>query len=76
MMTIPMMCLLEETWHTLKAMEKQLLQQLIRKLEILLRDCYVQAKAIIEEHMEQLHASAKLLLEKEKINQEEFEALF
>ena len=38
--------------------------------------CYVQAKAIIEEHMEQLHASAKLLLEKEKINQEEFEALF
>ena len=42
----------------------------------IVESCYVQAKSIIEEHMEQLHASAKLLLEKEKINQEEFEALF
>ena len=42
----------------------------------IVESCYVQAKAIIEEHIEQLHASAKLLLEKEKINQEEFEALF
>ena len=42
----------------------------------IVESCYGQAKAIIEEHMEQLHASAKLLLEKEKINQEEFEALF
>ena len=42
----------------------------------IVESCYVQAKAIIEEYMEQLHASAKLLLEKEKINQEEFEALF
>ena len=42
----------------------------------IVESCYVQAKAIIEEHMEQLHASAKLLLEKEKINQDEFEALF
>ena len=42
----------------------------------IVESCYVQAKAIIEEHMEQLHAPAKLLLEKEKINQEEFEALF
>ena len=42
----------------------------------IVESCYVQAKAIIEEHMEQLHASAKLLLEKEKINQEEFEAVF
>ena len=42
----------------------------------IVESCYVQAKAIIEEHMEQLHASAKLLVEKEQINQEEFEALF
>ena len=42
----------------------------------IVESCYVQAKAIIEEHIEQLHASAKLLLEKEKINQEEFEELF
>ena len=38
--------------------------------------CYRDAKAIITENIEILHAGAKLLLEKEKINQEEFEALF
>ena len=38
--------------------------------------CYKEAKAIINEHIDVLHAGAKLLLEKEKINQEEFEALF
>ena len=35
--------------------------------------CY---KKIIEDHMEQLHASAALLMEKEKIGREEFESLF
>jgi cell division protease FtsH len=39
-------------------------------------DCYEKAKQIIKDHMEQLHASAKLLMEKEKIGQQEFESLF
>lgn len=38
--------------------------------------CYKEARKIIEEHMEQLHASAALLMEKEKIGREEFESLF
>lgn len=38
--------------------------------------CYKKAKKIIEYHMEQLHASAALLMEKEKIGREEFESLF
>ena len=38
--------------------------------------CYTQAKQIIEDHIEQLHACANLLIEKEKIGQEEFEQLF
>ena len=42
----------------------------------IVEDCYKKAKEIIERHMEQLHASAALLMEKEKIGQEEFEALF
>jgi cell division protease FtsH len=42
----------------------------------IVEDCYNKAKVIIEEHMSQLHASAELLMEKEKIGQEEFEALF
>lgn len=38
--------------------------------------CYKKAKKIIEDHIEQLHASAALLMEKEKIGREEFESLF
>ena len=38
--------------------------------------CYKKAKKIIEDHMEQLHVSAALLMEKEKIGREEFESLF
>ena len=39
-------------------------------------DCYRDARRIIEEHIDVLHACANLLLEKEKINRDEFEALF
>ena len=42
----------------------------------IVEDCYSKAKDIIGKHLKQLHASADLLLEKEKIGQEEFEALF
>ncbi len=38
--------------------------------------CYARAKGILTEHKEILHKSAKLLLEKEKISGDEFEALF
>jgi cell division protease FtsH len=39
-------------------------------------ECYEKAKAIILEHRRVLDAAAELLLEKEKISREEFEALF
>ena len=39
-------------------------------------ECYAKAKAIIEEHRSVLDSCAELLLEKEKITGEEFEALF
>ena len=38
--------------------------------------CYKEARRIINEYRHVLDASAKLLLEKEKIGREEFEALF
>ena len=38
--------------------------------------CYAKAKAIIMKHEDVLHSCSKLLMEKEKIGQEEFEALF
>ena len=39
-------------------------------------DAYEKAKTIISEHEDVLHKCAELLIEKEKINQNEFEALF
>lgn len=39
-------------------------------------ECYQKAKDIIKEYDYVLHSCASLLIEKEKINQEEFEALF
>ena len=47
-----------------------------REVKSIVDGCYKQAKQIVEEHMEQLHACAKLLIEKEKIGQQEFEELF
>ena len=38
--------------------------------------CYKDAKKIIEDHMEQLQKCAQMLIEKEKINQQEFESIF
>lgn len=38
--------------------------------------CYEQAKQILTEYMDVLHACAALLIEKERIGREEFEALF
>lgn len=39
-------------------------------------ECYQKAKGIIKEHENVLNRCAQMLLEKEKINREEFEALF
>ena len=47
-----------------------------QEVKSIVDQCYKQAKQIIEAHMKQLHASAELLMEKEKIGQEEFESLF
>ncbi|MBR5798882.1 MAG: ATP-dependent zinc metalloprotease FtsH [Lachnospiraceae bacterium] len=47
-----------------------------KEVKNIIDDCYSKAKTIIVEHMDVLHACADLLLEKEKIGREEFEALF
>ena len=39
-------------------------------------ECYAKAKAMIEEHIDVLHKCSDLLIQKEKIGQEEFEQLF
>lgn len=50
--------------------------QIDTEVKAIVDDCYRKAKAIIHEHEKILHACAELLLEKEKIGREEFEALF
>ena len=61
--------------HT-RGYSEQMAAVIDSEVKKIIDDCYSKAKAIIEEHMDVLHASAKLLLEKEKIDQQEFEALF
>lgn len=46
------------------------------EVKAIIDDCYKKAKDIILQHEDVLHACTKLLLEKEKIGREEFEALF
>ena len=46
------------------------------EVKAIIDDCYAKAKKIIEDNMEILHKSANLLLEKEKVYRDEFEALF
>ena len=47
-----------------------------KEVKRIIDECYARAKSIIIEHQDKLDACAKLLLEKEKITGEEFEALF
>ena len=47
-----------------------------REVKAIIDDCYKKAKDIILEHMDVLHHCAELLIAKEKIGREEFEALF
>ena len=47
-----------------------------KEVKAIIDDCYRKAKEIILEHTDVLHRCAQLLLEKEKINRAEFEALF
>ena len=47
-----------------------------REVKSIIDQCYSRARRIIMEHEQVLHNCAKLLLEKEKIGREEFEALF
>ena len=47
-----------------------------QEIKRIIDECYQKAKDIIQEYDHVLHACADLLLEKEKITREEFEALF
>ena len=47
-----------------------------KEVKTIIDECYAKARALILQHENVLHSCAELLLQKEKIGQEEFEALF
>lgn len=47
-----------------------------KEVRRIIEECYAEAKRIIEENIDVLHKCAALLLEKERIERSEFEALF
>ena len=59
-----------------KAHSEEISGEIDKEVKRIIDDCYTKAKDIIMQHENVLHSCAKLLLEKEKINREEFEGLF
>ena len=59
-----------------KAHSEEISGEIDKEVKRIIDDCYTKAKDIIMPHENVLHSCATLLLEKEKINREEFEALF
>ncbi|MBQ8527408.1 MAG: ATP-dependent zinc metalloprotease FtsH [Lachnospiraceae bacterium] len=61
--------------HT-KSMSEAVAGQIDQEVKRIIEECYGDAKKIINEHIGVLHACADLLIEKERITRDEFEALF
>ena len=61
--------------HT-KSHSEYITGEIDKEVKAIIDECYKDAKRIILEHESILHSCAELLLEKEKITREEFEALF
>ncbi|MCR4787073.1 MAG: ATP-dependent zinc metalloprotease FtsH [Lachnospiraceae bacterium] len=59
-----------------KAHSELISGQIDSEVRRIIDECYKTAEEKIKEHMDVLHSCASLLLEKEKIGREEFEALF
>ncbi len=61
--------------HT-KGYGEEVASMIDREVKRIIDDCYKEARAIIEQHRDVLERCCSLLMEKEKIGQEEFESLF
>ncbi len=59
-----------------KAHSEMISGEIDREIKKIIDSCYAKAKEFIVENQSILHSCAELLLEKEKIGREEFEALF
>ncbi len=61
--------------HT-RSYSESIANKIDEEVRAIIDECYKEAKRILLEHKEKLEECAKLLMEKERINREEFEALF
>jgi len=61
--------------HT-KGYGEEVASMIDREVKRIIDDCYKEARSIIEQHRDVLERCCSLLMEKEKIGQEEFEGLF
>ena len=61
--------------HT-RSYSEDIAKAIDEEIRRIIGECHDQAKKIILEHEDVLHKCAKLLLEKEKVHRDEFEALF
>jgi cell division protease FtsH len=62
--------------HTSRGFGEEVAGKIDREVKRIIDECYEEAKRIIKEHQNVLEKCAELLMEKEKITGEEFEALF
>ena len=62
--------------HTSRAFSEDVAKHIDIEVKAIIDDCYRQAKEILEENLGVLHKTSELLIEKERITREEFEALF
>ncbi len=62
--------------HSTRGFSEEVAGKIDEEVKRIITECYEKAEKLIKEHIDVLHRSAQLLLEKEKISREEFEALF
>ena len=61
--------------HT-RSYSEEVAKEIDQEIHDIIDGCHAKAKEIILQHMDVLHKCAELLLEKEKVQRDEFEALF
>ncbi len=62
--------------HSTRGYSEEIAGEIDKEVRRIISECYEKAEKLIKENEEILHRSATLLLEKEKISRDEFEALF
>ena len=68
-------CIGRDLAHT-RGYSEEVAKEIDQEIHQIIDECHEKAKEIISQHMDVLHKCAALLLEKEKVQRDEFEALF